>query len=44
MSSKKLGKKGLIVHSQGREIVSKVRDFMKMESEQGISIPLVNYR
>jgi len=43
MSPKKIGKKGVVIHSQGREIVSNVLEFMKKEAE-GVSIPLKNYR
>jgi len=43
MSSKKVGKKVVIIHSQGREIVSNVLQFMKKEAE-GVSTPLKNYR
>lgn len=41
MSFKKVGKKGVIIYSQGREIVSNVLQFMKKEAE-GVSIPLKN--
>lgn len=44
MSPKKVGKRGVIIHSQGREIVSNVSNFMKKEAEDGITIPLKNYR
>ena len=44
MSSKKVGKKGSIIHSKGREIVSNVSKFMQKEADEGITIPLKNYR
>lgn len=44
MSPKKVGKCGLIIHSQGREIVSNVSNFMKKEAEEGVTIPLKNHR
>lgn len=44
MSPKKIGKRGIIIHSQGREIVSNVSEFMKKEAEEGSTIPLKNHR
>jgi len=39
MSPKKIGKLGIVIHSQGLEIVSNVLEFMKKEA-----VPLKNYR
>lgn len=44
MSPKKFGKQGLIIRSQGREIICNVSNFMKKEAEEGITIPLKNFR
>ncbi|XP_056645053.1 uncharacterized protein LOC130450600 [Diorhabda sublineata] len=42
--SKKVGKQGLIIRSQGREIISNIINFMKKEADEGVTIPLKNYR
>ncbi|CAH2012235.1 unnamed protein product [Acanthoscelides obtectus] len=43
MAPKKLGR-GRVLHSQSCEIVNNIIKFMKKEAEEGISIPLTNYR
>lgn len=44
MPPKKVGTQGLIIRSQGRELVANVSNFMKKEAEEGITIPLKNHR
>ena len=44
MSSKKVGKKGLIIHSQAREIINHVAESMSKEAEEGITLPLKRHR
>lgn len=44
MSPKKIGIKGKIIKSQAREIINNVIKFMQQEAENGIQIPLSNYR
>jgi hypothetical protein len=44
-SSKKLGIKGKVIHSQGREIISNILNFMKQETANGTTIiPLANFK
>lgn len=44
-SSKKVGVKGKVIHSQGREIIANVLKFMKEEAENKHPIiPLTNYK
>ncbi|KAJ3655186.1 hypothetical protein Zmor_014323 [Zophobas morio] len=43
MFTSKMGK-GKPLHSQTREIIARVMDFMKREAEEGITIPITNYR
>jgi hypothetical protein len=44
-SFKKLGIKGKVIHSQGREIISNILNFMKEEAANGtIIIPLANFK
>lgn len=44
MEQKKiLGKKGQILQSQTKEIISRLINFMKREAEDGIQIPLHKY-
>ncbi|XP_050293523.1 uncharacterized protein LOC126734047 [Anthonomus grandis grandis] len=44
MSPEKLGTKGQIIHSQGREIIANVAEFMHKEAEEGLTIPLKRFR
>lgn len=40
-----VGIKGKIIHSQGREIISNVLEFMKQEANNGVpTIPLTNFK
>ncbi|XP_023014844.2 uncharacterized protein isoform X1 [Leptinotarsa decemlineata] len=41
---KTLGIKGMIIHSQAREVINNVFKFMKEEAHNGIKIPIANYR
>ncbi|KAK4886753.1 hypothetical protein RN001_003024 [Aquatica leii] len=43
-SSKKVGVRGKIIHSQGREIIANVLKFFKQEAENGVTIPLTNFK
>ena len=43
MFTSKMGR-GKPLHSQTREITARVMDFMKREAEEGITIPITNYR
>jgi hypothetical protein len=44
-SSKKLGIKGKVIHSRGREITSNILNFMKEEAANGTTIiPLANFK
>jgi hypothetical protein len=44
-SSKKLGIKGKVIHSQGREMISNILNFMKEEAANGTTIiPLANFK
>lgn len=38
------GVRGKVLHSQTREVISNVLDFMKEESKNGIKIPLSNFK
>jgi hypothetical protein len=40
---KKLGK-GKILRSQTREIIGRVTDFTKNEAEEGVQIPIANFK
>lgn len=44
MSKTTLGIKGKVLHSQTREAIANVLDFMKEEAENGITIPLANFK
>lgn len=45
MSTKKsIGIKGKVIHSQAREVIASVLQFMKEEAEHGLKIPLTNFK
>ncbi|KAG5882580.1 hypothetical protein JTB14_030129 [Gonioctena quinquepunctata] len=41
---KTLGIKGMIIHSQAREVINNVFKFMKEEAQNGLKVPIANYR
>jgi polyhydroxyalkanoate synthesis regulator phasin len=43
MFTSKTGK-GKILKSQTREVISRVMEFMKKEAEEGVNIPITNFR
>ena len=43
MFASKTGK-GRLLRSQTREVIARVIDFMKREAEEGITIPIANFR
>lgn len=44
MSKTTFGRNGKVLHSQAREIIANVLTFMKEEAENGITIPLANFK
>ncbi|KAK4877031.1 hypothetical protein RN001_009537 [Aquatica leii] len=43
-SSKKVRVRGKIIHTQSREIIANILMFFKQEAENGVTIPLTNYK
>ncbi|KAK4881538.1 hypothetical protein RN001_004857 [Aquatica leii] len=43
-SSMKIGVRGKIINSQGREIIANVLKFFKQEAENGVTVPLTNFK
>lgn len=44
MSAKKIGISGKIIHSQAREVIANVLEFMKKEASGEIAIPVANFK
>ena len=42
--AKSIGIRGKAIHSQAREVIANVLQFMKEEAEHGLKIPLANFR